>query len=114
MSIMGAAWLVYGVMALLFVRPLAGHFAWSMWRNYCVEYAVLVRGRKTPTGEQWFGATLIGIATAAIWPATLLFVVVGWRGPVIGAEKSARLDAAQRRIDELERELQIKSREWSA
>jgi hypothetical protein len=113
-SLMGAVWIAYGVLALLFVRPLAGHFAWSMFRGYCLEYPALSRGRTSPTGEHWFGGTLLGLLTAAIWPAMLLFILVGWRGPVIGAEKAARLDAAQRRIDELERELQIKSREWSS
>jgi hypothetical protein len=113
-SIAHVAFAAYALMALAAVRPLAGHFAWAMFRGYRIEYPALARGRTVPNGEHWVGGTLIGVLVAAIWPAALLFIVVGWRGPVIGAERTARLDAAHRRIDELERELQIKSREWTA
>jgi hypothetical protein len=113
-SIVGAAWVMYGAMAMLSVRPFAGHFAWAMFQSYRINYPALARGRTSPEGAHWFGGLLLGVLVAAVWPLALLFILVGWRGPVIGAEKAARLDAAQRRINELERELQIKSREWSA
>lgn len=118
----GVSWLLsialpvaYGVVALLALRPLAGHFAWS-WtlreaRRKRRDYPSLYGRKETegaePSTDAWCGAYCCALALVALWPVVLCVYGAGRFGPRIGAEREAELKARERHIAELERELGI-------
>ena len=54
----------------------------------------------------WFEGFFCGIAPAIFWPLTLLFFCRWpWK---VGAERRAEIDARERRIAELEKELNLR------
>jgi hypothetical protein len=99
---------LYAIVALIVVRPLAGHFAWD-WaqrdahgkkRRYPGLYEYL--DPDAPPGPEWWVfAGTIAILVAAIWPILLVFA----RSPIkIGAERTAEKRQMAARIRELEKE----------
>jgi hypothetical protein len=51
----------------------------------------------------------LAILACALWPFSALWALVGWRGPVIGAEKRALLEEREKRVRNLESELGVES-----
>jgi len=99
--------IAYGVIALLAVRPLAGHFAYSFFESEKRLYPSLTAGRTQPEMAQWLGAVLTGAAIALVWPGAVLWLLAGARMPVVGAERHAKLKQKEKRIRELERQLML-------
>lgn len=91
----------YGLLVLLMVRPLAGHFAWSFAR----ADAERLGGNRRPTGEQWFGAHLAALALGLIWPLVLVVLFGGRLLPSLGAERIHEIEERERRLNEMEQEL---------
>jgi len=101
----------YPLVALLLVRPLAGHFAWRFylternWRycSMCMNKARL----GSPNGEQWFGAFCLACLVSVLWPGALVWATQGAKGLKLGAERQAELDRLRKRNEQLERELGV-------
>ncbi len=101
MSLLAVIFTIYGIIGLLGVRPIAGHFAWTFVENG-------YRARDYPNTEQWFGATCIAVAICALWPLGLLWLVAGSKMPKLGMEREIEIENNKRRIEELERELKLR------
>lgn len=97
MSLLVPLLVPYGLAVLVLIRPLAGMFAWRMYTRHSYHHG-------GPDGLQWFGALLIAICLAAVWP-----LLLGWQLaeylPKLGAEREHELQVARERIRELEEEL---------
>jgi hypothetical protein len=102
--------LIYAMVALAAARLIAGHFAWTMYLNDRSRYPALYRDRtrRVPNGEQWFGAWCGAVAIAVLWPFVLLPWFIGRRGYKVGAERQAEIEARERKVAEMERELGIR------
>lgn len=94
MTVGGWIFIGYCVVALVFLRPLAGHIAWSPSN---------VREGRPDMAWGYFCAVPI----AAAWPAVAACVLMSWRGPTFGAERAAQQRAQEERIRRLERELEL-------
>jgi hypothetical protein len=100
---------VYGVVAFLFVRPIAGALAYRMRRVQQTRYPTLYGDEPPePTGGQWLGAICVALLIVCVWPLAVVFVVQGrcnvW---TVGPERLARIEARERRVHQLERELGV-------
>jgi hypothetical protein len=58
-----------------------------------------------PDGEQWFGAACLGLLSALVWPLVVLGAV--FRGVLFSPPRDIRIEQQEKRIAELERELEI-------
>lgn len=97
--------LVYILIGLVTIRPVAGHLAWSMHRNSKIRYPYL-HGKDThPNGEQWTGGVLTACGLACLWPAIILWYVTQEFIPSIGSERQAQLEAENAARDERDKEL---------
>jgi hypothetical protein len=104
------AWIglgLYVIVALFVIRPLTGHFAWGFVhekrrddRRYGVK-----RVWASPQPDQWFGALLLSVTLAAVWPAVLVWIAAGSL-PKVGAEALEERERLARRVKELEKELE--------
>lgn len=92
----------YSLVALLLVRPLAGHFAYY----FHTENPYSNRSGR-PDAAQWFGGVLLALCLAVVWPTALLWKLADARLPAVGAEREARLQAREKALREAERELGI-------
>ncbi len=90
---------VYVVVAAAVLRPVAGHFAWSF---HNAERHPTDPDR--PGNDAWVGGVLTGLPLVALWPACLIWLLVG-RLPAMGAEREAEIRRREARLAELEREL---------
>jgi hypothetical protein len=98
---------VYAVGGVIFARMVAGHFAWK-WKS---QFAA------KPEFWDWLTGWCIGILASPFWlPVFVVRKLPRVRIPAIGAERKAReleqqdrLEAAQKRIAELERETGVGS-----
>lgn len=94
---------LYGVVALLCVRPVAGHCAWYQ-RNHWWEH------QKGPDAIDWFAGLIVGLLIGAIWPLAAFALILGPRLPFpqmpkIGEERAAQQKADLERLRRMEREL---------
>jgi hypothetical protein len=85
----------YIIVALLALRPAAGHFAWLMaereWERGRLRWPTITpETQPPPDGEKWFGGMLLALATMSVWPLTLAWTLVGRRWTV-GAERRGQL-----------------------
>ncbi len=92
----------YGVIALLMLRPAAGHFAWKESNKH---------HQLRPDSEDWWFGGWKGLLVAGLWPVLLVaFVCVSLANrtlPKVGAEREAERKMRERRLKELERELEL-------
>lgn len=96
--------ILYGIIGLLTIRPVAGHLAYGFFEKEKQKYSTLTKGRTGPNGEQWFGSAMAAIGFATIWPLMFGFMLQG-KAIQIGAEASHKKKELQQRVNELEREL---------
>lgn len=72
---------IYSVVAVATIRPLAGHLAWDrMERANTKEREGWSRRDKIkgiPSWEQWFGCTVLAVLVALTWPVVLAVFVLG-------------------------------------
>jgi hypothetical protein len=99
--------IAYALVALCALRSLAGHFAWRAFQNDKIRYPNLYSNRTAPGGEDWFGGYLAALGLVAFWPLVAVVVVSGRLAPTLGAEREAKLATQARRIEQLERELEL-------
>ena len=94
---MGPLEIVYVLVALAAIRPLAGHVAWSVknWRGW----------RDEPDFDDWRFGVVVACLLAAVWPLSLLCLLVNRYSPKIGAERAAELERREQRLREAEREV---------
>ncbi len=98
-------WLIVGpyvLVALVCVRLVAGHAAWSMF-----EKARPLR-RQGPDGWEWSAATILGLLAGMVWPLVGVVLVAGRVLPSVGAEARHEAKVKDERIRELERQLEIR------
>lgn len=108
MSVIAIASIVYGLAAIVALRPLAGHIAWTFWRNKYSQYPYSMRDAPPqPNGEQWSGGYLVAACLLVFWPAVAIAAVAGRLGPKVGAEKREESKRRKAYIKKLERELGI-------
>lgn len=88
----------YAIAALTTARLVAGHVAYYYAQNAGASYKGV---RDYPDGEQWTAGVVCGLGVAAVWPALLLWHLMGWK---VGAERQAELRKHAKRISELEKE----------
>lgn len=84
-------------------RAIAGHLAWqfALARNRSYSH---YKSDDPPSGDQWFGAWSLAIASLVILPVVLIAAVSG-RVFKIGAERSADLHKREKRVAAMEKEL---------
>jgi hypothetical protein len=114
---------VYALLGSLMMRPLAGHIAWKAVEHKMREARFeknfptasrrpgSLAGRASkPSGDDWGWGWFAAAILCIVWPATLM-IVVGSFLPKVGAERRAtqaqKLRDQERRIRELERELDL-------
>jgi len=102
-----AACVLYGLVLVGITRVVAGRLAWGFLDRTNERYSHLCCSR--PDGGQWFGATLVGLFAAIVWPVTLVWVLVGRSSLRVGAEARAHAKARAARL----RELEGPARGWS-
>jgi hypothetical protein len=91
--------LAYALVALVALRPLAGHYAWFFHGND------IYANTPEPNGEKWLGAYLLALLLVTAWPVVAVVVLVGRVGPKVGAERVADIEAREKRLREAEKEL---------
>lgn len=91
--------ILYSLVGVAFVRPVAGHIAWSTSNSY---------HQKHPDGSDWGWGTFVGIMCAFVWPLLVIAYISDKIMPAIGAEKKMLEKQKDERIKQLERELDIK------
>ncbi len=102
MSIITTMLISYGVIALLMLRPVVGHFAWKE-SNKCNQLR--------PQSDDWWFGGWTGLLVAGLWPVLLVtFVGISLANrtlPKVGAEREAARKIRERRFLEIERELEL-------
>lgn len=97
---------IYSVVAVALIRPLAGHLAWDrVERHNTKEREGWDRQHKMkgiPSWEQWFGCTLIALCVALTWPVVLAVFVLG-RARVGKEQEYASQVSERKRADLAER-----------
>jgi hypothetical protein len=103
MSVVTVVLIPYGVLALLMLRPLAGHFAWKESHTW--------KHQVRPDSGDWWDGFVLGAIVSVLWP--VLLVAFGGAAlanrtlPKVGAEREAARKIRERRLKELERELEL-------
>lgn len=99
MSILTIGLVIYGVIALLALRPVVGHFAWEEKYD----------GNIHPTCDDWVIGFWKGLFTVGLWPVLLIVftstVLANRTMPTIGAEREAERKMREKRLREAEREV---------
>ena len=102
MSVLAIGLVLYGVVALLALRPVAGHLAWEDAKHF---------KQARPDSGDWTVGTLKGAMLVSLWPAVLVvFACATFANralPKIGAEREAERKSREQRLQELERELEL-------
>jgi hypothetical protein len=107
MSFIAWFFLVYGVIALLSIRPVAGHFACKFHCQNSLGGCDGLGNRydyDAPTSAIWTGSTCLAILIATVWPIFISFAIAKVL-PSIGAEREYQLEERERRVKEAEEEL---------
>jgi len=102
MSVVTTILITYGVVALLMLRPAVGHFAWKEANGY---------NQLRPDSGDWRDGVLWGALFSALWPVLLVGIaciaLANRTLPTVGAERAAERKIRERRLRELERELEL-------
>jgi hypothetical protein len=111
-SALGLGELLYIAVAVLALRPVTGHFAWLFaerkWEHDRAHYpSITAKHLLPPSGEQWFAGALTAAAAVALWPLALAWAAMG-RSWAIGAERRGQLAQSRARVEQLERELNLR------
>lgn len=91
-------------MGTLICRPMAGHLAWRAAQQR--EHSSY--GLGYPKKLDWEDAIFKSIFLSIIWPITLIAYIPNWLKIRIGAERTAYLQIQKERIEQLERELELR------
>lgn len=100
----------YASAGAIWGRLMAGHLAWRYAENrrrydyYNKEREPL----RPPSSEDWFWASCVGVLVAVIWPLVLAMRAVPSERWAIGDEARAVARQRERRIAQLEKELDLK------
>lgn len=103
----------YLLIAVSAARPIAGHIAWAWYKQEKQEYPTLTRHTK-PNGDQWCAAACLALLAVTVWPlaVTVWPLALAWH--LSGRpqwrsvqEREAVVQAQEKRIKELEQELDL-------
>lgn len=84
---------IYVIIAMALVRPMAGHFAWHFLSVQKSEYHYSYKDKIKPDTDQWVRGIFTALILASIWPTVILWRLSGSFLPTIGSEKQAQLEA---------------------
>lgn len=105
---------IYVLIGLAIIRPIAGHFAWTMHKNAQIRYPSLHDKEVHPNMEQWTGSIAVACMLACIWPAIILWWVAEQTIPTMGSEKQAQLEAEIKARKERDKELGLEEYDWGS
>jgi hypothetical protein len=111
-SILAIFSIIYILIGMAIIRPVAGHLAWSWHYAQITHYSILYRGKIKPSSDQWTGATVLAVLAGAVWPMILFAGLSGKILPSIGAEKQAQLEAEIKARKERDKDLGLEPYEY--
>lgn len=109
---LAVAVVAYSVVAVLALRPVAGHLAWARMYAAKRSWPSTLRNVKEPRWCDWALGLTAALAVCAAWPLAVLWRLAGrlaGRLPKIGYERDAEIAALKARIEAAERELGVSS-----
>lgn len=106
-----SAIIVYSIIALLTLRPLTGHLAYVYGANAERDLFYIRQGcTNNPWTCHWVGGFCTAIPLALVWPIILIWHLTPSLSSrlTVGAESAARSRKRERRVEELEQELNLR------
>lgn len=102
--------IIYVLIGLATIRPVAGHFAWKRLLHDKRRYPTLDGNKTEP--DDWFEAYFAAFWLAWVWPIYIINAVTTKLLPAVGAEKQARLEAEIKARKARDKELGLEPYEY--